>query len=329
MKSNAEDRERVLADNLDRLVASGEPLERMPDDVRARIRARLDREAAQAIWWPLGRLFRPLARFPLRPAAASAVVLIVVAMILLWPRQHVSAVSWSAVAARFESVRSVIVYGTTEVTGPDGGTMCAGERAYFKDAGRMRLERYRASRRIFGLGSCEIAPVDFSPANLLSIMILSAPSGGERQMLELIPRSLSALLRPLHGVTTRTAPGVESVCRQLALVREGATTRLGDRTFAGISLAGFETSIEAFDSTLRDGFIRVWVEPATAIPRRVELVFNRMVRPGGSDLEMKYRSTMFRFDWNADFSDDLLELRVPEGWPPARRSTGPVAPPNR
>jgi hypothetical protein len=310
MTMSTDDNRDVRAQNLDRMVVRGERLETMPAKLREQIRARLHREATMSKAFRFARGFR-LRGLSLvqRPMLTAATAILVITMItVFWPRQQVSAVSWSAVAAHFQSARSVVVYGTVQT-----GNTCTAEKAYFRDAGRMRVEVYRAHRGVLGLGSCVIAPADFLPGNLLSTMILSTPPGGERQLLTLFPESRSALLRPLHGGRSQS-PSVASICQQLAKVREGATRRLDDRTFDGIQLAGFETSVDVFDAALRDGFVRVWVEPVTAVPRRVELAFNRVARSTGPDLDMTYRSTMFRFDWNAEFPDNLLDLRAPEGW---------------
>lgn len=315
----------VRAENLDRMVVRSERLETMPAQLRAQILARLHREATMSTASRFARRFRPpklsLVQRPVLTVATA--ILIATVIIVFWPRQRVSAVSWSAVAAHFQSARSVIVYGTVQT-----GSTCTAEKAYFRDAGRMRVEVYRAHRGVLGLGSCVVTLADFSPGNLLSTLILSTPPGGERQLLTLSPKSRSALLRPLHGGRSQS-PGVASLCQQLAKVRESAIRRLDDRTFDGSQLAGFESPVEVFDPALRDGFVRVWVEPVTAIPRRVELAFNRVARSTGPDLNMTYRSTMFRFDWKAEFSDDLLDLRAPEGWRVGHGSDGATTPTGR
>jgi hypothetical protein len=326
-------RDRTLGENIERLVARAEPLERMPGEVRTRIHERLAKEcttpsavsrathATSALAW-----FGTLAHVR-RPVVVAAVpALVVLAVVFLWPRQRVSAVSWTAVASHFQSMRSLVTYETTATKSASGRYGCGGSKAFVKDhPGRLRLELYRAPAP----HGCDMTLEDFSPANLFSVVIVSAAPGGGRRMLQLSPAERVARI-PAPEKIGITPPDLGELCRKTAAITEDATRRVGDRWFDGVRLAGFEVPTGVLWPGPRDGFVRFWVLPETALPARMEIVsFGRTTQP-----PEHFRQTYLRFEWNAEIPDALFELRVPEGWtlvePGVTRPNGaPAARPSR
>jgi len=301
----------VADDNIGRLLSRGPSLETMPADTRQRILGRL-LEAAEdrrQPWWRVRRLRLPLGRPTLswRQAAVGAVAVFIVGVVVLaWPASVTHAIGWRDVVDQLSESRAVILHATVEATSQDGQSACTGMKTSVRDGGWFRQETYRLP------GGClegSDSPSFPEAAHLTTLISTGAP--GERRRLVL----LSHPTRTAQIGTAAALEGAEAVdmmtlWTRLAGVAESATRLVGERQFGRTRLVGFEAPLDALlgraGGTSRDGLVRVWADPGTAVPARIDVEW-RMA-------ERTIRTTIFRLAWRVELPDSLFEATIPEGW---------------
>ena len=315
MNNHTPDRDDLLQRNLDRLVSSAQPAEPMPADVKRRILAKLvnagSTGAGAAGWraWLRPAWARRMRSIPARRSALATVatLLIVVGTVALWPRSTARAMSWSDVAARFQAGGSVVAFSTTTQISDSGVRSCSGSKTFSRDPGLSRTEVYRTR------AGCDLpmTAADFVTANLITATVISGEPGTDRQMLQLHYPDRRARVESLPPLESAEDGGVGALWRRLASVAESATRPLGEQVFGGVRLTGFEAPIDqlfaGWGKELTGGAVRVWVDPDTAVPARVDVDFQTVHG-------WTHRTAVFRLDWGAPVPDALFDFTIPDGW---------------
>lgn len=311
MTINQDECSSVADDNIGRLLSSSPSLETMPADIRQRILGRLveSAEARRQPWWSVPRLRRSFDRMPTvwRSAAVGAVAVVIVGVVVLaWPSSVAHAIGWRDVVAQLSESRAVVLHATVETTSRDGQSTCTGMKTSARDGGWLRQETYRLP------GGCLEGPdgPSFAGAELLTTLISTGAPGERRALMLLSHQSRTAQIGRMAGLEDAEAVDVTALWTRLAGVAESATRLVGERQFGRTRLVGFEAPLAALVGRAaardRGSVVRVWVDPGTAIPARIDVEW-RMA-------ERTIRTTIFRLIWKADLPDSLFEAAIPDGW---------------
>ncbi len=311
MTINHDERDRFADENVGRLLSKGPSLETMPADTRQRILGRLMEaaEARQRPWWHIQRLRRPLGRLTpsWRPAVVGVVAVVIVGVVVLaWPWSVARAVGWRDVVAQLSESRAVILHATVETTSRDGQSTCEGVKTSVRDGGWFRQETYRLP------GGCleDPAVTSFSESARLTTVISTGAPGERRNLVLLSHPTRTAQFLALPALEDAETVDVTALWARLAGVAESATRLVGERQFGRTRLVGFEAQLDALlgraGSAGRDGLVRVWADPGTAVPARIDVEW-RMA-------ERTIRTTIFRLAWKVDLPDSLFEAAIPDGW---------------
>jgi hypothetical protein len=131
-------------------------------------------------------------------------------------------------------------------------------------------------------------------------MIHDAKAG---KSLALYPQSKTAVLMPGPS----DAPSSDELFDKLVNIEQDAAKKLGEQTFDGRKLVGFE--LKPAKHQRADITARVWVDPQTRLPVRCEAGF---LSPGDPRTASPHQITTFTF--NRPLDESLFAMTPPEGY---------------
>jgi outer membrane lipoprotein-sorting protein len=293
-----------LDHNLDRLLELGEPVPRMPENLKASIRSRLTEVGVK----PENRniFVRKWAVWPLAATIMAAVVLIV-----LWYGNSSKAIAWADVQGRLNQVHTLtfrVAYGISATTGMQ---IIGRYKGYCKDPGLVRIEDY---------------PPDYSPGSgdekPKKITIVKW-GPGSNEWVALYPGVRRAELSESVFLTDSSKPPsqppldlVKYYWELMKQVTADKTRRIGNRVINGIPAVGFELEIpgQAFDNTDRKIRAQLWASGMDGTPLLLETEYRD---PQGQNMRTEYSDIR----WNAPLDESLFDLAAPEGWSLSRFRT--------
>jgi hypothetical protein len=307
-------------DQLDQNVArllSGTPPERpLPREAKQRILSALT-ERAKETCDPRERRTRGVIRNrrmtwnrPVSLAAAAAIV-IVVALIALWPGGMQGGLAWADVAQHLADVESVIVWAAIETTSPSGETQVTYARLFQQDPGLSRTETFSGNVSPATPGG----PV---PPEAIDSIVLMSRSPKESVVARLFPRERRGQ-RTTLGFSGKTLENRQRLPRDLVAemfgrlrgLTEDQTRIVGAREIEGLPAVGFAAKMTELlgDSPAPppDGKVLVWASRETALPLEIEVEFTD---PAGT----AHRTTYGPIDWNAPLPGELFEIPETDDW---------------
>ena len=292
---------------LDRLIGLGEPLPRMPENLKARIRTKLAEVGQKSV--KKNFLFRRWAIVsPLATAAVLALYLI-----FFWPGGSPGTISWADVQRQLEQIHTMTARIYTEYKSFDGKWRDDCMKIYLKDPGISRVD------------GCDTgADLDTLKSGYRLITVQKNESG-PREMLMLNPRSRRAYWSAMYLDTRRTSfmfpslwmgipPSKDinfatELWTWLKQVTEAKARRLGRRVINGRLAVGFGFEIPVFQPIYKESTHgKIWVGRDDGVPLFMELEYNdykgqKVRRFEWSDIQ-----------WNVPLEEGLFDLTVPDGW---------------
>jgi outer membrane lipoprotein-sorting protein len=295
-------------DNLDRLIQLGEPLPRMPENLKARIRTRLAEVGQETV--KKNFFFRRWAI--VSPLAAAAVLALF--LIFFWPSGTPSTISWADVQRQIEQIHTLTARIYIEDKSFDGKWIADCMKIYLKDPGLSRVD------------GCETgADLDILKSGFRLITVQKNESG-PREMLMLNPLSRRAYWSAMYLDTYRTSFMFPSLwigslpskdinlaaeqwqwLKQITTVTK--TKRIGKRVINGKPAMGFGFEVPIMDPIYKESTHgKIWVGHDDGVPLFLELEHDdykgHMVR----------RIEWSEIRWNVPLEESLFDLTVPAGW---------------
>ena len=290
-----------LNNNLDRLLKLSEPIPRMPENLKARIRSRLvDMETAS------GKRNLFFLRWSAWPLAATAVL--VFFLILPWKSDLNGSISWADVQKHLDQARTLVVWGCEEITTNNikETTFCA--KAYHKAPGLSRAEFFDSD--------ADPDSVEPEPKSI----VINKREPGLSEVLTLYPGSRRAewttLIFRTNGQGLSSQPVINAISESLEFIEKitaDKTNRIGDRVINDTSAVGFSFEVPAGEIGASTNYVvgnirgEIWVRRDNGLPILAETEFQNVK---GDNI----REEIYDMQWDVPVEENLFDLSVPEGW---------------
>lgn len=290
-----------LDDNLDRLLKLGEPIPRMPENLKARIRSKLiEMEPAS------GKRDIFSFRWAAWPLAATAALIFF--LILPWQSDLNGTISWADVQKHLDQARTLVAWGCEEITTNNIKEITFRVKTYHKAPGLSRAEFFDSD-----------ADPDSVETEPKSITIVKGEPGLIEQ-LTLYPGAKRAerithIFRT-NGQAISSQPVINAISESLKFIEKTTadkTNRIGDRVIDDIPVVGFSFEVSAGDIGASTNYVvgkvrgEIWVRRDNGLPILAETEFQNAQ---GENI----REEAYDMQWDVPLDESLFDLNVPEGW---------------
>lgn len=290
-------------DNLDRLIGLGEPLPRMPETLKARIRSKLAEVGQKSE--KKNFLLRHWAI--VSPLATAAILSLF--LIFFWPGGPPGTISWADVQNRIDQIHTLTARSYKEITTTEGKQIIKRSKIYIKDPGLFKVEYYSPD--------ADIDAVTPGPDRIF----INKLESGKSEQLTLFPSSHSAerVTQFFHTNSSKPIPSQEAInlasenWKAMKQITADKTKRIGNREINGVPASGFEfyTPYQDFyipsDKSAGPAHIRIWASLEDAVPLLIEVEFQ-------NTQGQKIRIECSDIQWSVSMEDSLFDFSVPTGW---------------
>ncbi len=286
--------------NLDRLLELGEPIPKMPEDLKDRIRTRLIQPAPYS-----GGKKNFSFRWVLLPLAAAAVLIFF--MIFPWQGNLTGSVTWADVQKYLENVHTFSAKVEIKQVINGESRIISIARVCHKDPGLTRSDIYEHYKDLDAL----------TPPLQMIIIEKRKPSLSELLTFHSNSRQVEWNTHIFRTIGPKNPPSLTidlasenwSIMKKLT---EDNTKFIGDRIINGIRVAGFSFRCPAkqiIRPSIATGqaYGNIFVRSEDAVPIYCEVEYTTI-------LGEKTKWEITDMKWNEPLEKSLFDLTVPEGW---------------
>lgn len=299
---------------LDRLIGLGEPLPRMPENLKARIRSRLaevgqksDKKSFFIRRWAI-----------VSPLSAAAVLALL--LIIFWPGGTPGTISWADVQKKLEQVHTMTAKMCNEITTTDGERTEQHSKIYIKDPGLSRIEMIdpgvATKHFIPGPKSTTITKSSKSVPGLTEELLLY-PDSHRGVWFTWIGSTGEPLVVDLLGASPQKDNNyVLGLWDQIKRITVGKPKIFCKRVINGkpAVVFGFEVPVP-YETSARQESIKargkIWVGLDDGVPLLIEVEYKVGKEKG--------RIEWSDIQWNVPLEESLFEFTVPAGWGLSRK----------